>query len=104
MKTITPSARRTDPQTSHLAARSVTGLPHRQAAILEAFKAVGRPMTHQQLVAVYGQMFAQGRVPYQSESGIRTRCCELVDLGRVVDSGERSRLCSGRLAIVWRAV
>lgn len=101
MKTKSPRARKTDPQTSHAAARSVEGLRQRQSAVLSLLREYG-PATHNQLIMRYIAAIQGGHVPIQSESGIRTRCCELVDLGRVVDSGQRVTLCSGRRAIVWK--
>ena len=88
-----PRARATDPETSHEAAASVTNVRPRQAAVLEAFRVNG-PMTDSSLRRVYSG-------PAQSDSGLRTRRCELVTLGLLVDTGKRERASNGRRAIVW---
>lgn len=95
-------ARLTDPETSHEAARSVTDLTVKQAhvlAVLEAWKPWGG-LTDERIRLEY----VRDDRPYQSESGLRTRRHELVELGLVVDSGRRERLASGRRAIIWEAV
>lgn len=88
-------ARRTDPDTSHDAAESIRNLRASQDAVLATFWRFG-PMTDQELVDRYAG-------PPQSTSGLRTRRHELVDRGLIRDSGERRKLESGRLAIVWTA-
>ena len=101
-----PHARRTDPETSHAAARSITNLTDAQFAILQFIRTRGEMADHE-LVAryqgwckgVYGQTW-----PQMSESGIRTRRKELTDQGLVVDTGVRVPTQSGRQAIVWRAL
>lgn len=95
-------ARRSDPQTSHDAADSISDieLRLRQAAVLKLFEVMG-PMEHQRLIAAYTAHGLRLGLPKQSESGIRTRCSELVSLGRVKDSGARVMLPSGRKSIIW---
>lgn len=96
-------ARRNDPSTSRKAAASVTGIRLSQAAVLKLFKDSGA-MTDIELVDRY-PLFRKVTgitAPRQSESGLRTRRKELVDLGRLEDSGVKKRLPSGRMAIVWR--
>lgn len=90
-------ARRSDPHTSHDAAKSLARgtLRASQAAVLSHFHRFGL-MTDTDLVNVYVG------VP-QSRSGLRTRRCELVDRGLIEDTGVRKRLPTGRRAIVWRA-
>lgn len=90
------NARRTDPQTSHDAARSVENVTETQAFIM---KALTRPATDVELVDRYRNM---KRAPRASESGIRSRRAELVDKGLIIDSGLRVVLPSGRRAIVWK--
>lgn len=91
-----PFARRTDPTTSHEAAESVQNLTETQKFIL---KALVRPRTDVELVEAYR---AFKLAPRASESGIRSRRAELVQAGVVVDSGDRTKLPSGRMATVWR--
>lgn len=105
-------ARRTDPQTSHDAARSISSDKIRasQQAVLDVLAQRG-PMSDADLVDLYVSGWTRhtdppefvGPLPMQSPSGIRTRRAELVELGKVVDSGERATLPSGRRAIVWKA-
>jgi hypothetical protein len=90
-----PKARRTDPQTSHDAAKSVDRVTNTQLYILQALR---RPRTDVQLIEAYR---AIGKAPQASESGIRTRRSELVRKGLVVDAGIKQALPSGRMAIVW---
>ena len=98
--TLTPQARTTDPQTSHLAAVSVTGLTESRAAVLRVLREWSEGLTDQVLVEYYR---LEETHPRQSESGIRSRRHELVVLGLVRDSGQRVKLLSGRSAIVWTA-
>jgi hypothetical protein len=90
-------ARTTDPETSHEAAASVTDLRKRQNHVLQCLKVFG-PFSLEGLVTAYK---FHGYIQ-QSDSGIRTRCSELVRMGLVEDSGQRARTASGRQAIVWR--
>lgn len=92
-------ARRSDPETSHEAASSLTHLRARQAAVLALLRLHG-PRTLEELVRDYHK----SRHTKQSDSGIRTRCSELVFAGLVEDSGERRKTKAGRNAVVWRAV
>jgi hypothetical protein len=92
-----PRARTSDPDTSHAAARSVAGkVTDSQRAVLAAIRHLGR-CTDEELVSVYDQL------PPLSPSGIRTRRKELADRGLVRDTGRRTRLRSGRQAVVWTA-
>ena len=98
-------ARRTDPQTSHDAARSI-GAPELRlslSAVLDVIADRG-PMDDRALIAAYFRDIDTGVRPMQSESGIRSRRAELVDRGLVRDTGERVTLPTGRKAIVWEAV
>lgn len=89
-------ARKTDPTTSHAAAASVKDITTTQEFILMALT---RPLTDVDLVSAYRSFKS---APPASESGIRSRRSELVALGKVVDTGARERLESGRHAIVWQ--
>ncbi|ADL71023.1 hypothetical protein SEQ_HALENA_58 [Mycobacterium phage Halena] len=95
-------ARRTDPATSHAAAASINPKKLRQSqqAILKVMGRFRNGATDQDIARYYGFSGWAETLP-QSPSGLRTRRAELVDLGLVVDSGERKRLPSGRKAIVW---
>lgn len=89
-------ARKTDPTTSHAAAASVKDITTTQEFILKALR---RPRTDVALVEAYRNYKT---APQASESGIRSRRAELVALGKVVDTGNRVKLASGRHAIVWQ--
>lgn len=98
-------ARTTDPETSHMAAASVSDLRHSQYLVLKVLRKLpSRGMTDEELQAEY--LFHRRQRPAlflaQSESGIRTRRSELVRLGLVEFAGERRRMDSGRMARVWR--
>lgn len=95
-----PYARKTDPGTSHIAARSVQNISPTQQGILNLLK---DGMNDESLVNVYTGLAKGGYVPAASESGIRSRRAELVKQGLVVDTGERSVMSTGRLATVWKA-
>jgi len=84
-------ARRTDPGTSHAAAKSVTRIRESQAKVLRVLQEHG-PLTD---AGIYSHLCGL------SPSGARTRRSELVARGKVVDTGERERLASGRNAILW---
>lgn len=88
-------ARRGDPQTSWQAANSVKNLRHSQIAILSIIERYG-PVTDEE---IYRRLLLQ-----MSESGARTRRKELVDLGKVQDSGLRGTTISGRKTIKWEVV
>jgi hypothetical protein len=90
-------ARNTDPATSHKAAASVKRIKESQAVIMKALGNSG-PMTDEE---IYRQVMPE--IPI-SVSGCRTRRKELVDLGFVMDIGERRYTKSGRQTIVWGLV
>lgn len=94
-------ARRTDPETSHAAARSVADLTGKQQAVLDLLRASG-PMTDEQLIDAYRQSagLSSALWPEQSESGIRTRRSELARRGLVESVGTASTR-SGRTCRVW---
>lgn len=92
-------ARRTDPDTSKAAAAAISDeeITRIQGQILALLTAHGA-MTHATLIQLYRQQY-DGTA---AESTIRTRCAELVDAGKVRDSGLRVKLPSGRHAALWR--
>ena len=95
-----PNARTSDPLTSHEAAESVANITETQEAIYNLLK---RPLTDQQLIAFYRELVEFGKAPMASESGIRSRRAELVQLGLVTDKGD-SKTWSGRRCTVWGQV
>lgn len=97
---LTARARTTDPQTSHDAAKKVKGVSMVQNTILLILW-TGGPMTDPQIAEAYYERVADGTAPNQSESGLRTRRKELVDMGKISATGEKRRLDSGRYANVW---
>ena len=96
-----PHARTTDPITSHEAAASVRNLTATQQVIMDLYKRINRPMTDNQLVGWYAWAVSNFDAPSASESGIRSRRAELTRTGKLRDSGERTKLSSGRNAIMW---
>lgn len=67
-----------------------------QLSVLNVLKR--RPVqgfTDEELIYSYRLQAAAGRVPRQSESGIRTRRAELVKLGLVVPTGEKRSMSTG---------
>lgn len=88
-------ARKTDPQTSHDAARSVSNSELVRAFIYDLLKT---PMTDNELLRAYATMHD---APLASESGIRSRRAELVEEGMAYATGERRPLPTGRTAMVW---
>lgn len=91
-------ARSSDPATSHQAAARVTGnLRETQEHVLTVFRRHGA-MTDVELV----QRYEESDLPPQSDSGIRTRRRELVDLGEVEDSGEKKSIPPHGPAIIWK--
>lgn len=98
-----PHTRHSDPATSYLAAMSVSNLTSTQSAIMGLFNQF-KAMTDEQLLTHYRRVTRQGQAPFASESGIRSRRAELVQMGKLEDSGDREKMRSGRQAIVWRLV
>jgi hypothetical protein len=94
-----PSARNTDPVTSHLAAASVSGISELQAHLLAIFHSMG-DCTDEELANFHAQMVQMHGWPPASPSGLRTRRAELVAAGRLWDVG-RSTTASGRACTVY---
>lgn len=86
--------RLTDPETSRLAANSLSPekLRASQLDVLVVLRRHG-PLSDE---AIYERLLRR-----QSVSGARTRRKELVDLGLVRDSGDRDVTASGRQTIIW---
>jgi hypothetical protein len=90
------NTRMLDPNTSHEAEKSVTGLALSYRVILGALRDYG-PMNDESLIKVWRKT----QTKTASDSGIRSRRSELAATGLVIDSGERQRMDSGRMSIVW---
>jgi hypothetical protein len=98
--------RRDDPETSIAAAWSVVEeLRPRQSAVLEVMKRWGpHGLIDEQLCSAYQTQatMPQYALPRQTDSGIRSRRNELVELGLVVATDERRLTAAGRKSIVWK--
>lgn len=92
-------ARRTDPETSHLAAASVTDLTKTQEKV-RACLVVG-PACDEQIEMRYRHYFPDDRTTSQS---LRSRRSELVAKGEVRFSGEHSTTETGRATRKWELV
>jgi hypothetical protein len=94
------NVRITDPYTSHEAAESVQNITETQKAILDI---LWKPMTDELLIQLYQTKMEYLLVPMASQSGIRSRRNELVELGFLEAKGSDFTLF-GRRAIVWGLV
>lgn len=91
-------ARRSDPDTSWEAARSVRSIRESQREVLAIFVACGSAgATDERAWTLYQAATPGG----QSVSGFRTRRSELVAMGLLRDTGERRIGSTGRRMIVW---
>ena len=99
-------ARRSDPSTSHAAAASVN-LSRGQRIVLAVFRKY-LILTDRELIWIIQSEHAQAANADEyealSDSGARSRRCELARSGVLMDSGLRATLSSGRLAIRWQYV
>lgn len=90
-------ARRSDPETSHQAASAASvDIKESQRCVLRVYRWRGRAMLDEELIAAY----ADARTSWpdlmeQSESGIRSRRCELERAGYLEKTGERRRTPGG---------
>lgn len=91
-----PNTRTLDPATSHQAEASVTGLAESYRIILAILRESG-PMNDEKLIATWRK--TQNKKA--SDSGIRSRRSELAATGLIVDTGDRIKMDSGRMSIVW---
>lgn len=96
-------ARRSDPETSWEAARSVTHIRESQQEILDLFRFRGTGMTDEEVALLYHDVVCKSGPRCQSPSGLRTRRAELVAQGLLRDTGDRRRGSTGRRMIVWAA-
>lgn len=97
---FTAHARRTDPGTSHAAAKSVRNQTDTHERILELFERFG-DATDEDLLIYWEQCASLFDWPTISPSGLRSRRAELVALGLVVDTGRKDKTSTGRACIVW---
>jgi hypothetical protein len=91
-----PNTRTLDPTTSHQAEASVTGLAESYRIILGILRESG-PMNDEKLISTWRK--TQNKKA--SDSGIRSRRSELTATGLIVDTGDRIKMDSGRMSIVW---
>jgi uncharacterized protein (DUF2225 family) len=96
-------ARKTDPDTSHQAANSVTNLREKQRQVYCVLKEFG-PLTDKELISIYNEAAAQHIVKPQATSGIRTRRSELVGQGLVRTAGKTKSPTSKRPRYRWEAL
>lgn len=97
-------ARNTDPQTSHMAAESISAdhLSETQAAIMVILRQA--PMCDEKLVEQFRVWEQLGRFPKASDQSVRSRRAELVRMGMVEYAGFDERMSTGRFGRVWRVV
>lgn len=95
---MTARARLTDPETSHEAAASLRDLRDSQVQVYQIIATAPSPVSDEDL-----SYMAQMQGYRFSASGLRTRRSELVRLGWVRDSGQRSVTRSGRRTILWES-
>lgn len=96
--TMTARARSYDPETSHLAASSVSGITELQTRILQTFDAFGA-MNDEELIVNYASMW--GIRNRATDSSLRTRRSDLVTKGELRDTGITRKTRAGRNATVW---
>lgn len=96
-------SRTTDPETSKEAGRKVTNLRASQALVLNIFRAYGEMNDKDLLDRVHSTQRGLGLTKLMSPSGVRSRRNELVDLGKVKDTGRKENV-DGRNVIVWGIV
>jgi len=102
---LLPRARNEDPETSHQAAKSVKErtVTELHRWILSTLRwEVSGGMTDEEL-QVFHSISYSSKPPPSSNSGLRTRRCELVRMGLVEEVG-RSKTKGGRSCIVWGLV
>lgn len=93
-------ARLDDPETSWAAAASITNITQTHSRILTVLGDLGIG-TDEDISRHYGIFASRFQWPPVSPSGLRSRRAELVEIGRIKDSGERGLTASGRKSIKW---
>lgn len=96
-------SRTSDPDTSQAAALAVTRMTSKRLAVLRLFELSGE-MTDEQLLDRYRSRSRSRGWPEQSESGLRTRRCELIRMGQLQDTGRTRRMTTGRMAKIWGVI
>ncbi len=99
-------ARRTDPETSKAAAKSIdpSKLTTNQIAVRTLFEAMTEMTDHQLVKLYHAATLGNADVyPAQSDSGLRTRRGELRQAKVVRDTGRKVEI-SGRRSIIWGLV
>lgn len=94
-------ARRTDPATSHAAARRVTTKAQSVRAHVADLLRAAWPdgLTHDQIIGRYRRTID----PHVRESTVRTRVSELVEAGEVEAAGTVTTSGTTRALTLWRA-
>jgi hypothetical protein len=82
--------------TSYAAAgQAIPNAARTRRLVLTLLCAAEHGLTHEELAQAAGSQYA--------DSGLRTRCNELVKAGLVMDSGQRRQTRHGRSTVVWIA-
>lgn len=98
-----PSARTTDPDTSHAAARSAQRPSDVQQHILEVLRSQTDPrgLTDDDLYSAYGRRALRSGWPVPTPQSVRSRRAELTQKGSVRFSGHYGRTDTGRQSRRW---
>lgn len=107
---VGPVARTTDRATSHTAAkRAARGLTEKQLAVLDTFQRVGAiyVLTHETLIEAYHRRRADvpecSWYPTLTDSSVRTRCSELVELKYVYAlDDQKGKTRAGSACTLWK--
>lgn len=101
----TARARKTDPETSHAAADSITpeGREASELEVLTILRAATSPITAEQIEARHTSRAGWGETPHHyTASRLRTALKQLADDGHVERTVVEGRTKSGRRAATWR--
>ena len=101
MTMTTPRAHthKSHPETSFLAAESVTNITELQRRIIQVFEEYGE-MTHERLIVNYRKMW--GNIHKDTDSGIRSRCSQLEVAGYIVKDKGAGMTVAGCKANIYR--
>lgn len=98
-------ARKSDPETSHAAADSITaeGREASEYEVLAILQAATTPITAEQIEARHLNRAGWGETPHHyTASRLRTALKQLADDGLVYRTGVEGRTKSGRRAATWQ--